>query len=236
MMVAWSELSDRIDDAPSGKMTNAVRIRKILLQAIGEGTLPAGARIIEKELGEALSVSRTPLREALSALRSEQIVERDEDGLRVRKLAWQDVRDLYEMRGTLEGMAARLAARHASASECQIIANLCEEEATLIAKQAEPDALSQLNKRFHNTILQAAGNQFLSDELRRLSRLTLLLGSTVYSLTDRLSMIQAEHLAITNAICAKDEEAAEAEMRAHLSQGLAARLMIMAQIQGPELD
>lgn len=69
------------------------------MDAISSGNLVPGARLKETELVSALAVSRTPLREALAALRAEGILERDDDGIRVRRLAWRDVWALYELRG-----------------------------------------------------------------------------------------------------------------------------------------
>ena len=97
----WPELQDGDDVAQAA---TPVRLRRLILDAIQAGELRPGARLKETELVAALSVSRTPLREALAALRAEGILERDDDGLRVRRLDWHDVRGLYELRGTLEGL------------------------------------------------------------------------------------------------------------------------------------
>lgn len=236
MMINFQELLPDEGAHNGAKQTNAARIRAILLNAITTGALVSGTRIIETELGTALQVSRTPLREALSGLRAEQLLEHDGDGLRVRQLGWGDVRQLYDMRSTLEGMAARLAATTSSDSEKAVISDLCAKEGQLIDDGARPLALAQHNKRFHNAILKSAGNQFLSDELTRLSRLTILLGTTVYSLPDRLPAIRAEHQNINQAIGAGDGTKAEAMMRLHLENGLQARLLIMSLTDGQELD
>ena len=111
--INWAELTRQLaqrDDLPSAA---PARLRQLFLAAIQSGALAPGARLKEIELVNALSVSRTPLREALAALRAEGILERDDDGLRVRHLGWRDVR-VHELRGTLEAMAARLAAQNAT--------------------------------------------------------------------------------------------------------------------------
>ena len=169
------------------------RVRLVILEALAAGALTAGTRVIETELGAALHVSRTPLREALTALRAEGILEHDGEGLRVRYMGWRDITDLYEMRGTLEGMAARLAARQASHAEKAIIKQLSEEELNLMSQDAPSSTLAQHNKRFHQAILQSANNAFLTEALTKLSRLTILLGSTVYQLPDRRHLITKEH-------------------------------------------
>ena len=212
------------------------RLRRVLLTAIQSGALAPGARLKEVELVEALSVSRTPLRETLTRLRAEGILERDEDGLRVRRLDWGDVRSLYELRGTLESMAARLAAQHAGDAERRVIAEICHAEAALVDTQATPEQLARHNRQFHNAILQAAGNRFLAESLERLSRLMVLLGATAYSLTARVAAIRDEHDAINAAIQAGDAAAAAAAMHHHLATALAARLSLLSLTAETEPD
>ncbi|MEK9558473.1 MAG: GntR family transcriptional regulator, partial [Alphaproteobacteria bacterium] len=174
----WPELQDGDDVA---KAATPVRLRRLILDAIQAGELRPGARLKETELVAALAVSRTPLREALAALRAEGILERDDEGLRVRRLDWHDVRGLYELRGTLEGLAASLAARNAGDAERTVIDDICAAEAKLIEAGAAPHLLARQNRQFHNAILQAAGNRFLTESLERLSRLMVLLGATAYT-------------------------------------------------------
>ena len=219
---------------PSG--ATPARLRRLMLAAIQYGALTPGARLKEVELVEALSVSRTPLREALASLRSEGVLERDEDGLRVRQLDWRDVRSLYELRGTLESMAARLAAQNAGDAERQVIADICHAEADLVRQGATPEDLARHNRRFHNAILQAAGNRFLVESLQRLTRLMVLLGATAYSLPTRIGAIRNEHDAINIAIQSGDADQAAANMQHHLDTALAARLSLLSLTVDAEPD
>ena len=232
----WLKFAPQSDDVQVQKLTSAARVRLIILNAIGAGALMAGTRVIETDLGAALSVSRTPLREALTALRAEGILEHDGEGLHVRKLSWRDVSHLYEMRATLEGMAARLAAKNASKPEKAIITALCNEEDALIDADAPPYALAEYNRRFHQAILHSANNPFLSEALEKLSRLTILLGHTVYMVNHRRAAITKEHHDIEHAIRLSDEGQAEAMMRYHLEKALEARLKIMSDTTDQELD
>ena len=234
--VDWADLTRQLaerDDMPSAA---PARLRQIFLAAIQSGALAPGARLKEIELVNALSVSRTPLREALAAMRAEGILERDDDGLRVRRLGWRDVRSLYELRGTLEAMAAQLAAQNAASPERQVIGSICEAEAELIRDAAAAETLARHNRQFHHAILQAAGNRFLSESLEKLSRLMVLLGATAYSLPERLAAIRAEHEAVNAAIQKGDAEAASRAMRAHLEAALRARLELLSLTASAELD
>lgn len=232
----WAKRPE-LDQQDAGSAPAApVRIRRLILDAIQSGDLRPGARLKEAELVAALAASRTPLREALTALRAEGILERDDDGLRVRQLGWHDVRGLYELRGTLEGLAASLAARNAGDSERAVIGEICTAEAELIANGAAPDIMARHNRRFHNAILQVAGNRFLVESLERLSRMMALLGATAYTLTGRAEAIRDEHEAINGAIQQGDEAAAAAAMSQHLDSALTARLTLLSLTAEQELD
>jgi len=212
------------------------RLRRLIMDAIAAGDLLPGARLKETDLVARLAVSRTPLRETLAALRAEGLLERDEDGLRVRRLDWRDVRALYELRGTLEGLAASLAAQNAGDAERAVIAEICSVEAELIKQDVAPDVLARHNRRFHHAILQAAGNRFLAESLERLSRLMVLLGATAYSLAGRAVSIRDEHEAINRAIPDSDAAAASAAMSRHLDRALTARLRLLSMTARQELD
>lgn len=229
----WPD-QDQLDASPA--VATPVRLRRLILDAIQSGGLRPGARLKEAELVAALTVSRTPLREALAALRAEGILDRDDDGLRVRRLGWHDVRSLYELRGTLEGLAASLAARNAGDAERAVIGDICVAEAALIESGAPPEVLARHNRRFHNAILQAAGNHFLLESLERLSRMMVLLGATAYTLAGRAEAVRDEHEAVNRAIQNGDGEAAADAMSRHLDSALAARLTLLSLTAEPELD
>lgn len=235
-MVDWQKFEKQLTATGQVAISSADRIRRLISMAIQAGDLSPGSRLKETELGAELHVSRTPLREALTALKAEQILEADEGGLHVRTLDWQDISSLYALRGKLEGMAAALAATHASASERQIIGQICADEVQLMAIGAAPSVLAKHNRRFHNAILQAAGNKFLTESLQQLSRLMVLLGTTAYSLPDRVSSIQHEHQAINQAIQNRQPSVAEEAMQAHLDKALLARLNLLSLTNIEELD
>ena len=226
--IDWQRIGDSLASQADPKGAAPARLRRLILAAIQSGALSPGMRLKEVDLVTALAVSRTPLREALTRLRAEGVLERDEDGLRVRRLDWRDVRSLYELRGTLESMAARLAARNAAEAERRVIADICHAEAALINDGAMPEELARHNRQFHNAIWQAAGNHFLAESLERLSRLMVLLGATAYSMPDRVAAIRSEHDVINDAIQTRDPQAAAEAMQRHLDTALAARLSLLS--------
>lgn len=214
----------------------ANRIRNLIVIALQLGQLVPGTRLKEIELGKALQVSRTPLREALTQLKAERILETDQDGLRIRTLGWTDIKSLYELRSTLEGMAARLAATRATAAEKHLIQQLVFEERALVDTGASAEILARHNRRFHHCICKAASNPFLEEQLAQLAQLLVLLGVTAYSVEARLSSILAEHEQINKAIQNSQAEEAEHHMRNHLESALAARLYLINSNPFSEID
>jgi DNA-binding GntR family transcriptional regulator len=232
----WSKFDAEITAQYGDKLPMALRIRHMVLAAIAARALLPGTRIIETELGHQLQVSRTPLREAMAGLKADGILRHDDDGIRIRQLDWSAVTNLYEMRATLEGMAARQAAQRASHAEKNVINAIHQDETQMISQGANPDQLAKINMRFHASILAAAGNPFLTESFDRLSRLLILLGVTAYTLPSRVRDITKEHQSINAAIQSSNLETAEEAMKIHLMHGLEARLQLMAELNISDLD
>jgi len=105
--------------------THTLRARIEVRERILRGDLPGGTRLFEVALAEDLGISRTPVREAMSRLVEEGLLERVRGGgFTVRRFALADVIDTIELRGVLEGTAARLGAERGLAPIC---ANLSPE-------------------------------------------------------------------------------------------------------------
>lgn len=207
-----------MDDPDTSQGDNAHRR---LLDAIRSGALAPGARLREAELATRLGVSRTPVREAIRQLEAEGLVTHlPRQGATVRTLDHAEIIELYEMRATLEGAAARMAARAASAVELAELAALN----AAMAGAGDPSAAQAANGQFHRTLLGAARNRFLLAAVNALQRTLLLLGPTTLGEADRIAAAVAEHASLLDALAARDGLAAEAAMRAHIDAALAARI------------
>lgn len=222
------QLADEVISQTAQKLSSAQRCRRIIIEAIKKGLLPPGHKLIEADLCKALLVSRTPLREALAALRADGVIEADGQTMRVRQLAWRDIHDLYDMRTLLEGAAAKYAARHIGPAEKHVLQQLIDTEKSLIESKSSPQALAEHNRQFHHAIMQSARNDFLRDSLEKLAHLFILIGDTAYQLTDRSSIAHQQHKEIVRAISAGDEVSAHKAMEDHLQDALAARLRILS--------
>ena len=196
-------------------------VYRCLRDAIQQGEIKSGHRVMEIEVADWLKVSRTPVRDAIRRLESEGMLEHEpRNGLVVARLDRQAVMELYVMRETLEGAAARLCARHASDMEIQDLVDLIERERQI---QGDLVALPQHNRRFHQAIHRGAHNHYLEKGLAAISDLGLL-GSPLMSLPHRAQAAVAEHAQIVDAIQRRDPDAAEEAARRHVRAAQRERL------------
>src|SRR3954452_24627330 len=134
---------------------------------IVHGVLRPNQRLVEAELAEQLGVSRTPVREALQRLVLERLVRRERGGWVVHEHSPEEIEAIYEVRAALEGYAAFLAADRADEAQlAELDAIYPSGEAAL---ELGPDEQVELNERFHDGVIAAAGNARLA-ELCRVNR------------------------------------------------------------------
>ena len=205
----------------------------LILDAIDQGAYRPGDRLVESELAERFGVSRTPVREALQRLETQGLLARDGRSLIVASLDHDQMAELYVVRGALEGLAARLAARHAAEEEVAVLRALCQEDRALLG---DPQALARANRRFHHQIHLASHNRFLVQQLGLVHRSMALMAETSLAAEGRGPHALAEHEAIVAAIAARDGDAAEAALRSHISRAFEVRLRAVAapvQAQAP---
>jgi len=197
----------------------------LILAAIDEGVYRPGDRLVESELADRLGVSRTPVREALQRLETQSLLARDGRSLIVASLDHNQLAELYIVRAELEGLAARLAAKHASVEEVRVLRDMVEADRLLVA---DPKALSRANKRFHRQIHLASHNRFLVQQLDLVHRSMALLAATSIEAEGRGAATIAEHHAIVEAIAAGDGQAARAALHDHISRAFETRLKLDA--------
>ena len=197
----------------------------LLLEAIDQGEFRPGDRLVESELAERFGVSRTPIREALQRLETQAVLARDGRSLVVSSLDHDQLGELYVLRAELEALAARLAARHAAPEEIRVLWDMIRKDRELTER---PEALSRANKRFHRQLHLASHNRYLVQQLEMVHRSMALMATTSLAAEGRGALALAEHEAIVAAIEARDPEAADAAIRAHISHAYETRLKLDA--------
>ncbi|MFI6467820.1 GntR family transcriptional regulator [Streptomyces sp. NPDC050528] len=185
--------------------------------ALRDGNLVPGQRLVVQDLADDLGVTRSSVREALVDLSSEDLVEIVRNrGARIRLISIEEAVQITECRSALERVCARRAATHATEAQR---AELTEVGARLRAAVAEnaPETYSALNRRLHDLIIEFSGQVVAKRQLERLNtqmvrfqfRLAMRPGRPQQSLPQLLSII--------NAVVAGDADAAEAAIQAQLS-------------------
>jgi DNA-binding GntR family transcriptional regulator len=208
-------------DQPLGAARQRVLTR--LRADIIAGRVRPGDRLVERELADRFGVSRVPVREAIRALTTEGFVTAESPRrMVVRRLTRTDVAELFELREALEVYAAGLAAERARADDLADLAALLDDSATATAA-LDAETITDVNTRFHDRILAAAGNSLLTTALKpvegRLRWLT--------RQNERWSTLLAEHRALYEAIASGDPERARATALSHVRTNRAVTLQLL---------
>lgn len=212
------------------------QIENALRQAIMTGRYPPGTRLVERELCETFGVSRTSVREALRRLEAEKLVRNfPNKGPVVATISKSEAAELYAMRALLEGYAAAEFARHASE---QAIMRFGEVAKTLRAVALSGDQASVLmaKTKLYDVMLDNCGNGVVKEVLTSLYSRINLLRATSLMHPDRLPSSLREIDRVYRAFKARDAEAAEAAMRAHVVNAQKAAMRMLEQVQGRAVE
>ena len=207
------------------------RVSDWVRERIRHGRLVPGQRLVEADIVAATGASRGKVREALRRLEAEGLVTiEDFRGASVKRLGPDEVRQIYQARMALEGLAAAECAARADAGLRARLAAL-QGELDSVEHAADHDRFARLNEAWHRTIIEGSGNQFIAQFLTRLTvPIYRLLFSTFYT-AQRIATANADHRAITAAIVGARPEAAECAMRAHIRAGLEALIELNAHFE-----
>ncbi|GGE43030.1 GntR family transcriptional regulator [Actibacterium pelagium] len=210
--------------------THTERALITLRQRIVSGAYAGGQRLFEVALAEDLNISRTPVRAALSKLAEEGLLDRMKSGgFAVRKFDLRDVTDTIELRGVLEGTAARLAAEMGADPEILAQADdaISQIDKVLSGKTVDMSKYSKYNSIFHDCLARACGSRVLARELTRVTTLPFASPSAFLDdesratqLLRNLIVANEQHRAILNAIANRQSARAEALTREHARAAL----------------
>jgi len=198
-------------------------VYRVLLDAISEGSLAPGTRIVQEEIAEQLAVSRSPVLQAFRLLKKDGLVEDAPGrGLQVAPLDARRVGHLYELRGALDALAARLAAKQRVKLDKFLIANGRKAskggdiKAMIEADMAFHTAIYSASgdMAFHTAIYSASGNPLIVENARlHWIHLRRVMGA-VHQVVGQRKTVWDEHAAIADAIADGNEAlAAELSMR-----------------------
>ena len=183
------------------------QVYRTLLDAIRLGTLAPGARLTQEDIAQQLSVSRQPVLQALRLLKKDGLVQDAPGrGLQVVPLDASIVGQIYQIRGVLDALAARLAAQRHFRIPAAIIV-----EGRRAAAGRDIDAMIEADIAFHNAIYEASGNPLIAQSAQLHWHHVRRVMAAVLHTTPQRDSLWDEHQAIANAIAA-----GHADRAAHL--------------------
>ncbi len=195
-----------------------MQVASTLREQIFSGELTAGAFLDELALCEKLSISRTPLREALKVLAFEGLVRHEpRQGCFVSQVTEEDLDDIFPVIALLEGRCAFEAAKNATDADLAALDTLHQR----LAGHAEAKRIAdyyQVNYTIHEAIITLANNRWLAQVIGDLRKILKLARLQSLQAPRRLEQSLSEHLAVFAALKARDPEGAEAAMRTHLTR------------------
>lgn len=246
LLKRWTEGSNGSgagDDPPGGLVSSRPRpsLRGVagmparerayheLRYRILEGRLPPGTTLLEAEVASLLSMSRTPIREALIKLEEERLVTvRPRHGFTVQRQSLADLADIYEVFSTLEIRAARLAAtRDVGAERLDRLEGLIGQMERMTAK-GDIERWSHLDDVFHSDIVEMSGNLRLQATLRIFWGEQYRARMSIVRLRPSPEESDREHRGILAAIRERDADRAEALHRRHRERADAQALRLLS--------
>ncbi|GAB3711345.1 GntR family transcriptional regulator [Nocardiopsis nanhaiensis] len=190
------------------------RVRSLVIS----GELPPGAPVSEISLAKKFDVSRTPIRETLKQLQLEGLVEiRPKVGTFVREPTRREIVELFQLKESLEGLAAGLMARRGQVPELDVLDRNIEESAQAAADD-DAERYADLVDEFHRTIIRGSDSRKLVEHydllMNQLAFHRMVLRTAEHP--GRISASTNEHSTVLEMIRAKDHFAAESAMRNHV--------------------
>ncbi|MGI5824276.1 MAG: GntR family transcriptional regulator [Bacillota bacterium] len=189
----------------------------VLMDAIMSGQLPPGERLMEVQLAEEMGVSRTPVREAIRRLELEGfVVMIPRKGAYVAGLSIKDIVNIFEIRTALEQLAVGLAAERMTSDDLEALERMVV-ELSESAEEADVEAWTELDKKFHQLIYEYSRNdrliQMMNNIIEQINRYRII---SLSNPEVRLHSIE-EHKKIVEAMAERDIPAAEKAARDHLA-------------------
>ncbi len=203
--------------ARPARQGTAALVTDQIREGIKSGRFSPGHRLVEAELTREFGVSRGPVREALSRLEAEGLVEiAPHRGASVRQMTRRDVAELFTAREILEGGAARLAAEHIDEGDHRRRLKKELTENRRWSKTTDIRDYVEINTRFHNLVVEIADNRLMADLIAQLQTHIYRVLFLDFLSVDGVRRSSLQHVKIAEAILAGDGRAAESLMRKHI--------------------
>lgn len=174
------------------------------------GSYKRGEVLTELKLSETLGVSRTPIREALRRLEQEHLIEETSKGALVLGITEQDIKDIYEIRLNLEGLAAYRAAKRITDDELAKMREVLDLQRFYVERQSDSsDKIKDLDSSFHEMLYSFSGSKILLETLLPLHKKLIKYRKASVKSHSRAKLSEQEHEKIYKALADHDPELAK---------------------------
>lgn len=202
------------------KLDSYKPLRELVFEALREaiinGDLPPGERLMEVQVAEELGVSRTPVREAIRKLELEGLVAMiPRKGAYVSGLSMKDLIEVFEIRGALEGVASSLAAERATEEELEDLERYLVKTAELIESK-DFAGVVEVDTDFHSLLYKTSRNSRLAQIINNLREQIQRFRQTSLSYPGRMKEALEEHRKIVEAISDRNPELASQLAQEHI--------------------
>lgn len=203
--------------------TDVDELAQTLIERIKSGVYAPGQRLIEADLIKSFDIGRSRLRETFRVLAGQGYLTIEKNrGVCVRRFTRQEAIERAHVREMLEGLLARQSAESPLNSEAKNELKTLQGDLDKAAEALDIETYAGLNERFHSFIIEHAGNEYARTMLQHVSIPVFRFQFTRLQSFKAMFERNIDHQAITDAILREDGEAAEAAMRLHLRNGIAA--------------
>jgi len=196
------------------------KVYRVLKSRIIKGSFEPGDKLFESRIAKQLGVSRTPVREALRELAAGGFVKTNPNqAIMVSDISIKDLREVLQIRGVLEGLAARLAAPLITEEKIKVL-ETCNENMKKLVGQNNIIAFGKESNKFHELILDICENDRLTQIRKNLADQIYRFRNISLHIPGRLGSALLEHREITEALKQGDADKAEALSRTHIANVL----------------
>jgi DNA-binding GntR family transcriptional regulator len=198
-----------------------------------KGNIKPGQRLLEVDVAEAVSASRTPVREAFRRLEQDNLVERvARGGVRVIQLEWEAIKDLYALRTVLESYAIKLACEKITPEQIVALKQIKAQAMELLntpelSKDYMLSRFMDLNAQFHETIYQATGSRFLMIIINQLRGIVQVMRSMSLQADQSSTNAWVEHSRLIHHLEKRDAQSAQDLIQQHVQNAAQEVLSIM---------
>lgn len=185
------------------------KVYRVLKEAIIKGFLEPGTKLLENKIAEEMHVSRTPVREAMQKLVAEGFVKTTPNQtMVVTEVSPEDVKEVLQIRGVLEGLAASIAAKKINRQEIDELENVVAQMSLQVSRE-NLSSYCKVDDEFHDLILNICGNKWIIQIRDNLGSFIYRFRIKSLSVPGRLKYSLEEHQAIMKSL--REHDSAEAD-------------------------